>query len=482
MPFLNKEPQTISLSTNHVELNVFSSSEDIIVTCDGTVSAESTDPSIATCSVSGNTVTINGAGTGFCDILIVANPTQTKMSASAIITVDSNADIASDTAPSFNANNFAPLDTTATRQYYFGQYGNAFYGVSDGSVTAVSGTGQASGEVPYWELVDTDGNINNTSISVMAGSLVLNGPYSEDIYDPSTIYYTTLNGSTAQALLDNTNNLKNTYFNAADHAAMKHAGSNILMNDVNSSLNIGSLSSSDAYIWPLSYTQYNSNSNIRMYDIYTRSGASAGSIPGRINVYSSGYLYYGPQIYYYRNYNGGTWSSTQCCSVYEDIGGSRLYANNISLRIAPAFNLDLAKVLIPKPALSDTTSTNPTDISVKVSEDNKFLINAGSAKSDFTINLAGEYSVTEITSVNSGTNYISYIIYDLSGIAICYGNLSTLTQTSGTIDFKEDIFDNLESLSFEPGPYTLAIFQEEKCDSYKTDYASEPCYFRFLIN
>lgn len=434
VPFLSKQPQTISLSKNSVELDVLSPTDSVTVTADGEINANSTDTSVAIVSISNDVITINMVETGSCQINVVAGATKTKASASAIINVSTNTDIALSSEPEFNSNNFVQLDTTATRQYYFGQYGNAFYGVSDGIEEAITGTGQASGEVPYWELVDTDSSINGAQLSSIWGGQYDGGP-----------------------LLNYTNGLKNTYFNIADQSVMKNAGANI-----STQSGQGDIIASSAFMWPLSYAQLSNNNNLAK-KLFIESGNNAVWTRTFWSIYGQA-----SKDWYIADKYGGISNQGMCSWV---------------LRVAPAFNLDLAKVLIPKPALSDDTLSQVTDISVKVSEDIKFLINAGTAKSDFSISLTGEYSVTEITSVNSGINYISYIVYDSNGLSLIYGNAKELTETSGTIDFKADIIDDIvESTILDPGAYTLAIFQEEKCDAYKTDYASEPTYFAFTIS
>lgn len=74
-------------------------------------------------------------------------------------------------------------------------------------------------------------------------------------------------------------------------------------------------------------------------------------------------------------------------------------------RVAPAFNPDLSKVLIARNALSGSDIQESMPLSVE-DGDLKFLINAGSAKSDFSIKKNGAYTVSEISALNGGTNFV----------------------------------------------------------------------------
>lgn len=348
------------------------------------------------------------------------------------------------TAPAFNASNFPTLNTDTATQYYFGKYGNAFYGVSDGSETAVSGTGQASGVAPYWELVDTDASMNGNNFASTWGS-----------------------GTDGQTILNFTNALKNTYFNEADHAAMKSAGSDIVTNDYAGGT--GSISAADAYLWPLSYTQLNANKTL---------GGALFSGAGSYGVWS-------------RSCGGVNYGGCAWCVGTASGGLSNSYVA-YGYRVAPAFNLDLSKVLIARSASSATAPQSLSAASV-ASGDLKFLINAGSAKSSFDVpSISGktltnvtagstyeiEYTGASTNTLNGGTNYVSAIIYDDTGAILYYGNLDTISGATGTAEIT--IPSNLD-----PGHlgtvYTLAIFEEEKCAANKTDYASTPVYSSFVV-
>lgn len=415
--FLSKDTQSVTLSRNSIMLSA-NESFTITATAEGVITAKSLDNNAATVTVNNSNVVITGLWSGSAmstKIIVTARSTQTKMSNTVVIDVLKNT-IELGTEPSFNADNFAPLDTTGTRQYYFGQYGNAFYGYQDGTQQI---------------LVDTDCKINNSNIYTAITK-------TEERRYPDQGFFIVDNCSAY------INNLKSTFFNSYDI-----------------------LATTDRL-----FIQYLNNTNINSAIRTNSSGtvyAGSYTITGNNGAMGSG-------TYYYISTNG-TISSASISGFTYNTYDSNSYRHP-SYYIAPAFNLDLAKVLLPKSALSDSTLTSPTDISVKVSEDNKFLINAGSAKSDFTINSAGLYSVSSIASVNSGTNYISFIIYDPDGISIFYGNIEELTQTSGSIDMS--VITSLLASS-DPGVYTLAVFQEEKCDAYKTDYASAPCYFSFTV-
>lgn len=201
----------------------------------------------------------------------------------------------------------------------------------------------------------------------------------------------------------------------------------------------------------------------------------------------------------YQNAGGKVWTRTydgdnkgvyygNCINAYD--GSITNLPVTESHYVAPAFLLNLEDVLIARDASSATENT-PLSFMNVVSDDIdlKFLINAGTNKSNFdvpSINgkvlsnvVAGatysfDYSGASIKSLNDGTNYVSAIIYDKDGKIEYYGNLNEITSKSGTseITIPSDI---------AKGTHTLALFEEEKCDEHKTDYASQLIYANFTI-
>lgn len=330
------------------------------------------------------------------------------------------------TAPAFNAANFPVLNTTCSTMYYFGKEGNAFYGVGTDS--------------NVWELVDTDSKMNGTVLRSAWGS------------------GTDTNG---QVILDFTNNLASSHFNAADKNAM--GTKNVDTKDYNPS---GTGSLTGAFMWPLSYTQLNANKRL------------------------GGYLYHNVDghLCWTRSYSGGVHagnpSARAVCGGGGDIDARSVTDSNW---VAPAFNLDMSRVLIARSANSafDSQTLSPVGIA---SGDLKFLINAGSHKSSFNVAsingktlsnvFAGktysfDYTGASTEQINSGKNYISAILYDSSGRIAYYGNLGTVSAASGKANITIP-----EGLT---GTYTMAVFEEEKCAANKTDYASEPVYSKFTI-
>lgn len=362
-------------------------------------------------------------------------------------------------APAYNAANFPKLDTTGTgasttaptRKYYYGKYGEAFYAATDNSA---AGT---------WELVDTDAKMNGTALS--------------SVWNASNTKGCTI--------LTKTNALTDTYFSAADKAGMKPT--NITTDAYQySNFNIGSFYYADttvnnAYLWPLSASQYGTSINPTGNGTLTRNGLATAL---------------------YNNAGADVWSRSfgGCNSGINNFFGWCINGGNVngyyvdySLRVAPAFNLDLNKVLIARSASSATQSqsfatASSNALAGSASGDLKFLVNAGSQKGSLSIPEIGgktlnnvfanktytfNYSGASTSSLNGGTNYLSAILYDANGKVAYYGNLGKITAASGT--------GSITIPSELTGTYTLAIFEEEKCAANKTDYASPPVYAKFTV-
>lgn len=338
-------------------------------------------------------------------------------------TVFTSSSTASVATPTYSQSNFPILDTKATRQYYFGQYGNAFYGVTNNSSSKI------------WELVDTDCSMNGVKLGA-----------------PIT-------GDSGQIVLDTVNGFTDQYFSSSDKHAMSSMG--VYTNDMKSS---ATAHLNRACMWPLSASQYKNNKVLAK----TVVSNSNGSVLTRSCYTYGGYVY-----------------------DIHDNGELGCYDSKIDFwNVAPAFNLDLSKVLIPKVATSGTGKITFSAWSVpNSSADLKFLINAGTTKSSFNVPSVNnkvldnvtcgttyyfDYTGASTSTLNSGKNYVSAIIYDSNGVAKYYGNLAEITSESGTASIT--IPSNLSA-----GTYKLALFEEEKCDAYKTDYASLPVIAQFTI-
>lgn len=349
-------------------------------------------------------------------------------------------------APAFNPANIPSLNTTGDIQYYYGKEGNSFYGVTDGD--------------GYWELVDTDAKMNGTALSSKwgIGSLAA------------------ISVNNGQTLLDYTNSLVSSHFNAADKIAMLPTDIRVDRFVCSNPSNYPSVeaagSISGAYLWPLSAKQL----------------TARGTVPGD----NAGVSTLGTKIYqnagHYWTRSSGSWGSSSSFPTWAFYNG-RLdcYGNDNVFRVAPAFNLNKSKILIAKNAASTASQTPLSSINI-ASGDIKFLINVGTNKSSFNVPTISGKNLTNVFAgktysfdytgagtgrINGGTNYVSAILYDSNGRIAYYGNLSTISSASGTA--------NITIPTGLTGTYTLALFEEEKCGANKTDYASTPIYSRFTI-
>ena len=359
-------------------------------------------------------------------------------------TVFTSSSTASVATPTYSQSNFPVLDTKATRQYYFGQYGNAFYGVTDNSTSGI------------WELVDTDTMMNGNVLETQP-----DGPPNWGVIGDKLLLYT--------------NNVS-TYFLNADKIAMKQTSVSVDTYDEGETVvpdhTLAFLDG--AYMWPLTSSQLNSNRYLeeKLY----------GNISKRYQEDST--------WYHVRTYHDYTAATTQPVSGHTYICMDGSYGYLCVHRVHPAFNLDLSKVLIPKVATSGTGKITFSAWSTpNASTDLKFLINAGTTKSSFNVPSVNnkvldnvtcgttyyfDYTGASTSTLNSGKNYVSAIIYDSNGVVKYYGNLAEITSESGTASIM--IPSNLSA-----GTYKLALFEEEKCDAYKTDYASLPVIAQFTI-
>lgn len=260
--------------------------------------------------------------------------------------------------------------------------------------------------------------------------------------------------SDGQQILNHANSFATSKMNAGDKAAMKTK--NVDTKDCNSS---GTGSLTGAYMWAPSGSEYLANKTI--------GGKVYSNAAGY--VWSRSFGYNGPN-----NGEGRAWH------VYGTSGDLDDFDVSCSFAVAPAFQLDLTKVLIVRSASSATASQSLSAYSLPTSNV-KFLVNAGSNKTLKVDTLAGKsakviagatYSIpftgASTATLNGGKNYVSAILYDSAGLVKYYGNLCEVSAASGTA--------NITIPSGLPGTYTLALFEEEKCAANCTDYASEPVY------
>jgi FtsZ-binding cell division protein ZapB/predicted nucleic acid-binding Zn-ribbon protein len=353
--------------------------------------------------------------------------------------------------PAFNADNYPALDMdSGVTQYYFG--GNAFYGVGNGFTSDDT-----------WELVDTDASVGGSTVKSVWGSGVLN----------MSFYYIS-----CEELLNKANGMADK-LPAVDQNAMKSTDVSCdtytYISGPGGGCGIGSLAG--AKMWPLSAKQF-------LIDGETPSMSTRSHITDL-----------GKKLW--DNIQESTWTRS-----YESLDNENHHFawmnktskeinrenTNTSLKVLPAFALDLTKTLLVKDANSGVSST-PFGAYTKPGDtgDKKFLINAGSSKS-LSSSLSGkflnnvlpgktyeiDYSGVNTGTINGGTNYVSAIIYDANGKIVSYGNLCAVSGEYGTASLT--IPSNLSGNS-----YTIALFEEEKNGATATDYASAPVYAKFDV-
>lgn len=352
------------------------------------------------------------------------------------------------TAPAFNSANFPTFDKdSGNTEYYFGKTGNAFYGVGS------NGAGFTNSMT--WELVDTD---------TIFGTKVLKSVWSDT------------NSNNGQKILDYTNGLTNTYFSTADQKAMKSQSVAIDTYSDNSVAGVGSID--DATLWPISVRQainggtaISDSTRAQVTDLIKKLIDNSGS-----DIWTRSYKGDGVQ---------NAWSLSS-----ENSGASCSYSSsNCQLRVSPAFALDLEQVLMTRDATSDKSQTSLALVNIN-NGNLKFLLNVGSEKSNFNVPAINgkkllnvqpgktyqfNYSDASTSQLNSGINYVSAIIYDSTGRIMYYGNLDTISSATGTAQI------TIPSNLIIGQDYTIALFQEEKCDEKLTDYASTPIYSSFRV-
>ena len=326
--------------------------------------------------------------------------------------------------------------------------GNAWYGVSAGD--------------GYWELVDTDA-------ALPKGDGTLVGPQSGWSYGKR--FYASSNpnsdGADGQMILDYTNGLVDKY--------LKDLKGAIKRTDVSNDLAQGETSGnyrpvgtsvkgtlSNAYLFPLSYRELINNQelckkiatniNNNKTNILNENGEAINSSASYTRTLAN--LWYstvsGPVNYYYESW---VLRSSTDSNYFGRTSGTA--------RVAPAFDLDLSKVLITRNTESPQSfgeydaGVNKGDVLVVQSDTYNPSFTVTSEDGETIDNKEASMLKGKIafayTDANIGDS-ISAMLYDESGEQFYYGSFATAEAASGTAEI---------DLSLIPkGDYTLALFSE----------------------
>lgn len=391
------------------------------------------------------------------------------------------------TPPAFNYTNFSIPDyDQESTEYYFGKNGNAFYALDYFHKSIDNDT--------VLDLIDTDANLGDGLLSHTWGAK------EQDAQG----YYS------GQGLLNFVKGLTDKYFSIADQSVMKSKDVSVSQSEFKNeerypsaeSANLpvkGSVKATKLWLPDPHDTSYlgkalNTESYFYSYNNYSKvpQPPCFRKISSNIKV-SDSTIPYGTCEFWSNMGNvdntalgNGSSQDYKYITLYN---GSILNHSRIDALhyVVPCCEIDLTKMLLMKESTSDTNSVS---ISPKrfSNTSQKFLMDVGTTKSSFNMPLINgkelqnvkicdtydfDYEGASTSAINNGVNYVSTIIYDTMGRSLYYGNLKKIDSESGTVSFK--VPDSLV-----PGnEYVVAFFQEEKCDSYKTDYASTPIYVRF---
>jgi hypothetical protein len=151
-----------------------------------------------------------------------------------------------------------------------------------------------------------------------------------------------------------------------------------------------------------------------------------------------------------------------------------------SYRVAPAFDLDLTKVLILREAQSpqsfgpySTTSGSSAYLTVSVGSQyaNGFSVTTNGSTSISGKKLTGdtatgEYTLQYKSAASGGT--VCAILYDGSKVKY-YGSLGTASSTSGSV--------TMDLGSISAGTYTMAVYEEDTANGY----ASTPVICKLVV-
>ena len=205
-----------------------------------------------------------------------------------------------------------------------------------------------------------------------------------------------------------------------------------------------------------SYDEYNSNSTV------------------------AGIIYNGCGTYVWsRSVSGGD----NAWSVYDSSGDMDRSSVSFALAGAPAFNLDLSKVLIARSASSGASATTSSNLT-------SFNANSGGSAVKFLAKTDG--SVANISGISNGANlgslvigstysfnysqtnanYLSAVIMDNNGTILYYGNLAKGAK-SGTANI------TIPSGLTNGGTYYLGLFDETKNAAYYTDTTGTVNTYKF---
>lgn len=333
--------------------------------------------------------------------------------------------------------------------------GNAWYGI---------GTGDG-----YWTLVDTDAALPKGD-----GTLVgLESKWSNGSY-------TDLNAENGQPLLDYTNGLADKYLSDLKGAIkttdvavdFERADSYKAPTALNGSVN-------GAYLYPLSYADFNANKTIggKIYTNAYRNRNGVGSV-ALIKNESGGSL--NTDNIWTRSFAGVPGASNGRCAWFVGNASGGLGSNYVSYlyRVAPAFNLDVEDVLIARSAQSPQSfgeydaSANVGNILVVQSETYNPNFNVLNEDGAELKNKEVSTPKTQITLQYNNANVgdtVSAMLYDDTGDCIYYGSLKTVDSSSGTA--------TLDLSSVPKGEYTIAVFSENTT----THIATTPTVFNAKI-
>ena len=226
----------------------------------------------------------------------------------------------------------------------------------------------------YWELVDTDAKVNGTTLK-------------SDWW----IY------SDKPNILQNTNAFASTYFQKLMPAMI---ATDIKTNDYSEC----SIALNGAHMWPLSYTQLINNNALR-----TKFASSVGDTSWTRSV----------EIYNSAN------SRAYVLSVYGNLGYGSC---GTQYKVAPAFNLDLTKVLLAK------NGTTVPSFGTFSSTGNNLVVNtAGGYANGFTSSTVSQKTLTGIVGHTYSVAYsgataggnICAALYKSDGSVAYYGSLGT---------------------------------------------------------
>jgi DNA repair exonuclease SbcCD ATPase subunit len=399
-------------------------------------------------------------------------------------------------APSYNYDNIRVIGHQGSTgngmeandtKYWYGN--NAFYLLpqkNDGHVNEmVPGLVGSGNQVTAWELADTDATWGGDKFSTVwhssntSDASQILGKY-ESIYNDTTGKY--MSKGEKEALVNA--NIGADYGIGTfkdSHGKVDKTGQNCNINSAWASYSQDIKSNAvkeGVHVFLPSYHEYDSTTADIRGDILSKATATTG----KSCVWSRSFW----------GYSG----SSYCAWRLGDSGGS-FNGNGVTLEFAaaPAFYLDLTKVVMPREAtaiaasgsLASYNPGNPTDV--------KFLLKTTDWAPSFTVSALSNKEITnaaagctyEFSYANAATTahassdadkfYISAIIYDATGNIKYYGRLKEITEATGeaSITIPSDLSDDTA--------YTLAIFEEQGSSDHYSDYQSAGVsYSKFMLN